>query len=95
MQEKIEIIAKKMYGAASVSYSEEADQDVERYNKLGFSKLPICMAKTQYSFSGDADKKGVPTGFDLLVNRVGASVGAGFLVPLIGEPLCSCIDAKT
>lgn len=85
-QEKIDIIAKKMYGAGSVSYSDEADKDIERYNKLGFGSLPICMAKTQYSFSGEADKKGAPTRFDLLVNRVGASVGAGFLVPLIGEP---------
>lgn len=74
-----------MYGAASVKYSEEAEKDVQRYDKLGFSGLPICMAKTQYSFSGEAEKKGAPTGFELYVNRVGASVGAGFLVPLIGK----------
>lgn len=84
LQDKIDAIAKKMYGAASVQYSEEADKDIERYNRLGFGGLPICMAKTQYSFSGEAEKKGVPQGFDLLVSRVGASVGAGFLVPLIG-----------
>lgn len=84
LQGKIEAIAKKMYGAGSVTYSEEAEKDMERYNKLGFGGLPICMAKTQYSFSGEAEKKGVPTGFELVINRVSASVGAGFLVPLVG-----------
>jgi formate--tetrahydrofolate ligase len=74
-----------MYGAAGVEYSEEAEKDIELYTKQGFGSLPICMAKTQYSFSGDAVKKGAPTGFTLLINRVSASVGAGFLVPLVGE----------
>ena len=86
LQDKISAIAEKMYGAGSVEYSEEAEKDIERYTRQGFGKLPICMAKTQYSFSGDAEKKGAPSGFTLLINRVGASVGAGFLVPLVGKP---------
>lgn len=84
IKDKISAIAEKMYGAAGVEYSEEAEKDIELYTKQGFGSLPICMAKTQYSFSGDAVKKGAPTGFTLLINRVSASVGAGFLVALVG-----------
>jgi len=84
IKEKISAIAEKVYGAAKVEYSEDAEKDIERYTRQGFAGLPICMAKTQYSFSGDAEKKGAPTGFTLVINRVGASVGAGFLVPLVG-----------
>jgi len=87
LQEKISAIAEKVYGAAKVEYSEDAEKDIERYTRQGFAGLPICMAKTQYSFSGDAEKKGAPTGFTLVINRVGASVGAGFLVPLVGRAL--------
>ena len=84
-QEKISIIADKMYGAAKVEYSEQADADIQRYTKLGFDKLPICMAKTQYSFSGDAGLKGAPTGHTLHIRECTASIGAGFIVPLVGE----------
>ena len=54
------------------------------YSKLGFSGLPICMAKTQYSFSHEASKKGAPTGFTLPIRDVRASIGAGFIYPLVG-----------
>lgn len=59
-----------MYGAAEVEYEEQAEKDIKRYNDLGFGKLPICLAKTQYSFSGDADKKGAPTGHTLTIREV-------------------------
>lgn len=70
LQEKIKAIAVKMYGAAEVEYEEQAEKDIKRYNELGFDKLPICIAKTQYSFSGDAEKKGAPTGHTLKIREV-------------------------
>lgn len=81
---KIEAIARS-YGAASVEYSEQAEQQIERHTRQGFHGLPICMAKTQYSFSADASKKGAPSGFVLPIREVRASIGAGFLYPLVGE----------
>jgi methylenetetrahydrofolate dehydrogenase (NADP+)/methenyltetrahydrofolate cyclohydrolase/formyltetrahydrofolate synthetase len=62
IKEKIETIAKEMYGAADVTYSEEAEKQIEAYTVQGFSHLPICMAKTQYSFSADPSAKGAPSG---------------------------------
>ena len=62
IKEKIETIAREIYHANGVSYSEEAEKQIETYTKQGFSGYPICMAKTQYSFSDDASKKGAPTG---------------------------------
>jgi methylenetetrahydrofolate dehydrogenase (NADP+)/methenyltetrahydrofolate cyclohydrolase/formyltetrahydrofolate synthetase len=62
IKEKISAIAKEIYHAADVSYTEEADRQIEAYTQSGFSNLPICMAKTQYSFSDDASKKGAPSG---------------------------------
>jgi formyltetrahydrofolate synthetase len=62
IKEKIETIAREMYGAAGVSYSAEAEAQIEKYTKQGFSKLPICMAKTQYSFSDNPTLKGAPSG---------------------------------
>lgn len=85
LKEKIEIIAKEMYGAAEVTYSDEANSKIEQYTRLGFSDLPICMAKTQYSFSADANAKGAPSGFTLPIRDVRASVGAGFVYPLVGD----------
>ncbi|KAL6747918.1 formate-tetrahydrofolate ligase [Haematococcus lacustris] len=84
IKDKIEIIAKEMYHAAGVEYSPEAEAQIEKYTKMGFANLPICMAKTQYSFSHDATKKGAPSGFILPIRDVRASVGAGFLYPLAG-----------
>lgn len=83
--EKIETIAKAMYGAAGVDYTELALKQIAQYEKLGFGSLPICMAKTQLSFSHDAKLKGAPSGFIVPVREVRVSVGAGFLVPILGE----------
>ncbi|KAI3995622.1 hypothetical protein MKX01_023367 [Papaver californicum] len=83
IKEKIEAIAKS-YGACGVKYSEQAEKQIEMYNKQGFSGLPICMAKTQYSFSDVASQKGAPVGFELPIRDVKASIGAGFIYPLVG-----------
>lgn len=67
-----------------MEYSPEAEEKIKLYTEMGFAALPICMAKTQYSFSADADKKGVPTDFTLPIKDVRVSVGAGFITPLTG-----------
>jgi len=85
IKEKIEIICKEIYRADGVDYSEEADKKIELYTKLGFDKLPMCMAKTHLSFTTDASLKGAPTGFRVTIRDIRASVGAGFLYPLLGE----------
>jgi len=82
---KIEKIAKDIYGADSVSYTPEAEAKIELYNRLGFDKLPICMAKTHLSLTHDPSLKGRPTGYEFPVRDIRASVGAGFLYPLCGE----------
>jgi len=81
---KIETIAKEMYGAAGVEYSEEAEKKIELYTRNGFDKIPICMAKTHLSISHDPALKGRPSGFTVPVRDIRASVGAGFLYPLLG-----------
>ncbi|KAK4791082.1 hypothetical protein SAY86_031495 [Trapa natans] len=83
IKEKIEAIARS-YGAAGVEYSEQAEKQIELYSRQGFSGLPICMAKTQYSFSHNAAAKGAPSGFILPIRDVRASIGAGFIYPLVG-----------
>ena len=85
IKEKIEKIATEIYGADGVTYSKEVEKQISYFEKMGFDKLPICMAKTQYSFSHDASLKGVPHGFKIPIREIRASVGAGFLYPLIGE----------
>jgi methylenetetrahydrofolate dehydrogenase (NADP+)/methenyltetrahydrofolate cyclohydrolase/formyltetrahydrofolate synthetase len=85
IKEKIETISREIYGADGVDYSPEAEEQIARYNRLGFDKLPICMAKTHLSFTGDAALKGAPTGFRMSVREVRASVGAGFIYPLLGS----------
>ena len=100
IEEKIRIIAKNIYGAADIELTDEAKSNIELFTKQGFSSLPICMAKTQYSLSHDASNKvlkcsiiayanlifkGAPTGFILPIRDVRASVGAGFLYPLVGS----------
>uniref|UniRef100_A0A8C2ZQP3 Methylenetetrahydrofolate dehydrogenase (NADP+ dependent) 1b n=1 Tax=Cyclopterus lumpus TaxID=8103 RepID=A0A8C2ZQP3_CYCLU len=82
--DKIRIIAQKIYGADDIELLPEAQHKVELYTKQGFSKLPICMAKTHLSLSHEADKKGVPTGFIVPIRDIRASVGSGFLFPLVG-----------
>ena len=84
IKEKIEIIVREMYGGSGVEYSPEAEKKVELYTRQGFDKLPICMAKTHLSLSHDPNLKGAPTGFTVPVRDIRASVGAGFLYPLLG-----------
>ncbi len=85
IKEKIEIICKEIYGADGVDYSPEAEAKIELYNRLGFDKLPMNMAKTHLSLSHDPTLKGVPKGFRVPIRDIRASVGAGFLYPLLGE----------
>ncbi len=82
---KIETIAIQVYGAAGVDLSPLAAKQLAQYEALGFGKLPICMAKTQYSLSHDASLKGRPTGFRVPIREVRLSAGAGFITPLAGE----------
>ncbi|NLG72351.1 MAG: formate--tetrahydrofolate ligase [Chloroflexi bacterium] len=84
IKEKIEIICKEIYGADGVDYLPEAEEKIETYTRLGFDKLPICMAKTHLSLSHDPNLKGVPKGFRVPIRDIRASVGAGFLYPLLG-----------
>ena len=85
IKQKIETIAKEIYGADGVEYSSEAEERIAEYTRLGFSELPICMAKTHLSLSHDPKLKGVPKGFIIPVRDVRASVGAGFLYPVLGK----------
>ena len=84
INKKIETIAMKVYGSSGVDYSPEAEAKIALYTKLGFDKLPICMAKTHLSLSHDVNLKGRPTGFRIPIRDIRASVGAGFLYPLCG-----------
>ncbi|MEI7849228.1 MAG: formate--tetrahydrofolate ligase [Chloroflexota bacterium] len=81
---KIETICREIYRADGVDYSPEAERKIELYTRLGFDKLPLCMAKTHLSFSTDAALKGAPRGFRVNISDIRASVGAGFLYPLLG-----------
>jgi len=83
--EKIETIAKEMYGAGGVAYAPPAERALELLPKLGLGETPVCMAKTQYSFSDDAAKLGAPSGFTLQVRDILPAAGAGFVVALAGD----------
>ncbi len=85
IKKKIETICKEIYGADGVDYEPEAEAKIELYTKLGFDDLPLCMAKTHLSLSHDPALKGVPTGFRVPISDIRASVGAGFLYPLVGK----------
>jgi methylenetetrahydrofolate dehydrogenase (NADP+)/methenyltetrahydrofolate cyclohydrolase/formyltetrahydrofolate synthetase/formate--tetrahydrofolate ligase len=85
IEKKVETIATEIYGAAKVEFSSQAKQQIATYEKSGFGKLPLCMAKTHLSLSHDPALKGAPTGFTLPIREVRASVGAGFIYPLCGE----------
>jgi formate--tetrahydrofolate ligase len=85
IKEKIETIATKIYGADGVDYLSAAEAQIRKYTELGYGDLPICMAKTHLSISHDANLKGRPTGFRVPIRDVRASMGAGFLYPLLGE----------
>lgn len=85
IKKKIETIAKEIYGADGVTFEPKAEKQIESYEKAGFGDLPICMAKTHLSLSHDPDLKGVPEGFTVPIREVRASVGAGFIYPLVGK----------
>jgi formate--tetrahydrofolate ligase len=85
IKDKIATIATKIYGADSVSYTSQADQQIAAYEANGFGGLPICMAKTHLSLSHDPMLKGAPSGFTLPIREVRASVGAGFIYPICGD----------
>lgn len=84
-EEKIEAIVKKVYGGDGVAFTSAAQKQLKRLTELGYGKLPVCMAKTQYSFSDDPTKLGAPSGFTVTVKNVKVSAGAGFLVAQTGD----------
>ena len=84
IEDKISTIATKVYGADDVEYDIKARRQVAQYERMGYGDLPICMAKTQYSFSHDASLIGAPTGWTLPVREVELVAGAGFILPLTG-----------
>lgn len=82
---KIETIAKEIYGADGVNYTKEADKALKEFEELGYGNLPICMAKTQYSFSDDPALLGCPSGFKITIRNCRIAAGAGFIVVLTGD----------
>ena len=85
IEKKIEDIAVKIYGGDGVTFTSAAQKEIAKLTALGFDKLPVCMAKTQYSFSDDMTKLGAPVGFKITVRNVKVSAGAGFIVALTGD----------
>ena len=85
IEEKIEAVVTKVYRGDGVDFTPQAKKEIETLEKLGFGKMPVCMAKTQYSFSDDQTKLGAPRGFRVTVRNVKVSAGAGFIVVLTGE----------
>ena len=85
IEDKIHAVATRVYGAAAVEYSSAAREQIERYERNGFGHLPVCIAKTHLSISGDPKLLGAPTGHTLTVREVRASVGAGFVYPICGD----------
>ncbi|QJA09667.1 formate--tetrahydrofolate ligase [Romboutsia sp. CE17] len=85
IEEKINSIATKIYGAEGVDFTPQARKELDKLESLGFGNLPICMAKTQYSLTDDASKLGRPTGFRITVRQLNVSAGAGFIVALTGN----------
>ena len=85
LKAKIETIAKEIYGADGVNYTKEADKALQEFEALGYGKLPVCMAKTQYSFSDDQTLLGRPSGFTITIKNCRIAAGAGFIVVLTGD----------
>lgn len=85
LKEKIETIAKKIYGAVGVNYTKEANNALKDFEKMGYEHLPVCMAKTQYSFSDDPALLGRPEGFEITIKNCRIAAGAGFVVVLTGD----------
>jgi formate--tetrahydrofolate ligase len=85
VKDKIEKIATRIYGAGSVNYSAQAEKDLKRIADLGLDDLPVCIAKTQNSFSDNPKLLGKPVGFEFNIREVEIAAGAGFLVPIAGN----------
>ncbi len=85
IKEKIGTIAKEIYRADGVVYTAAAEKEIAEIEQLGLDKLPVCVAKTQYSLSDDQNKLGAPTGFEITVRGVKVSAGAGFIVVYTGK----------
>ena len=85
LEQKIEAVATKVYGGTGVNYTMAAKKQLQRLTELGFANMPVCIAKTQYSFSDDPTKLGAPADFSITVRSVKVSAGAGFVVVLTGD----------
>jgi formate--tetrahydrofolate ligase len=85
IRDKVEKIAREIYGADGVEFTSKAEKDIKLYEKLGLDSMPVCMAKTQYSLSDNPKLLGRPTGFKITVREIRVSAGAGFLVVLTGD----------
>jgi len=85
IEDKINLIAKEMYGAGRVELAPRVQEVIKKYTAQGYGKLPVCMAKTSLSLTGDADVKGAPKDFTLKINDITISTGAGFIIPICGE----------
>ena len=87
IENKIKTIVKRVYGGENVTFTAQAQAEIDRLTALGYGSLPICMAKTQYSFSDNPKALGAPSGFTITVRKVKISAGAGFIVALTGDIL--------
>ena len=85
IKSKVEAVAKRVYRADGVSFTDVAAREIEQLEKMGYGKLPICIAKTQYSFSDNPELKGAPRDFEITVKKVKLSAGAGFVVVYTGD----------
>lgn len=85
IKQKIETIGREMYGAGAITYTPQAERAIRQFTNQGWDHMPICMAKTHLSLSSDASLHGRPEGFEMIVREVRASVGAGFIYPILGE----------
>ena len=87
IEDKIDAIVRKVYGGTGAVFTQNAKNQIETLNSMGFSRCPVCMAKTQYSFSDDPSKLGAPKNFKVTVRNVKICAGAGFIVALTGDIL--------
>ena len=85
IEEKIKSVVTKIYGGTDIVIEKKAKNEIDKLTRLGFGNMPVCMAKTQYSFSDDQSKLGAPEGFKVTIRNVKISAGAGFIVVLTGE----------
>jgi formate--tetrahydrofolate ligase len=85
IEDKITAVVRRIYGGDGVTFAPAASKEIARLTALGYGDLPVCMAKTQYSFSDDPAKLGAPEGFTVTVRNVKVSAGAGFIVALTGD----------